>query len=323
MRSKILEILKGNNTFISGEEISVKLGISRAAVWKHITALKKQGYEIQSVTNKGYRLIREKYDKISIEEIKRCLDAEFIGKKIFYYENIDSTNTAAKENYTEPDGTVFIAEHQEKGRGRLSRNWDSEPMSGIYMTILLKPEISPYAVSQITLVAGLAVTAAIEKLSREPVYIKWPNDVVIHGKKVCGILTELTAEENRINYAVVGIGINVNTKKFSDELKEKATSLFMENNKMFNRSELAATVLSEFEKYYTLFLKKGFSEILEDYSKKCITIGREVEVITPAVKYQAIAQGIDEEGRLLIKRNGRVEAINSGEVSVRGIYGYI
>lgn len=323
MRAKILTILKNSDRFISGEEISSALGISRAAVWKHINALKKQGYKIISVTHKGYKLSSESNNIISVDGIKSHLNTEFIGNKIFYYDNLDSTNITAKENHTEPDGTVFIAEYQQKGRGRLSRSWNCEPMSGIYMSILLKPEIPPCSVSQITLIAGLAVTSAAEKISEQPVSIKWPNDVLINSKKICGILTELTAEENCINYAVVGIGINVNNQTFPDELKEKATSLAIENKKSFNRSEIIALVLSEFEKYYKIFLKNGFSPLLDDYSRRCITLNREVEIITPTLKYPAIAEAVDSDGRLIIRRNGKQEIINSGEVSVRGIYGYI
>ncbi len=322
MKEKILEILKNSDSFISGEEISGILGISRAAVWKHINALKKQGYNIESVTKKGYRL-KNSCEKILVGEIERNLTTEYIGRNIIFYENTDSTNRQAKLNNTEADGSVFIAENQNMGRGRLSREWASPPMSGIYMSLLLKPDISPASVSQITLVAGISVLQALGDYTEKDVFIKWPNDIVIGTKKVCGILTELAGEENRINYVVLGIGVNVNMKSFDEKIENKATSLFIEENKVFDRSEIIASILNAFEKNYNIFLESGFSALKEKYEKSCITLGKEVEIITPKKSYTAFSVGVDENGCLIVENDGKREIINSGEVSVRGLYGYV
>lgn len=257
-----------------------------------------------------------------ISKIKEKINTEFIGKNIIFYDTIDSTNLLAKRNLHEADGTVFIANHQTNGRGRLSREWISEVSNGIYMSILLKPAIPPQELSKITLVTGLSIVSALNKISQEKTYIKWPNDCVINKKKVSGILTELSATDSE-NNVIVGIGINVNNKLFPSELTDKATSLFLENQKTFDRSEIIALTLIEFEKHYNKFLKQGFSSLIDDYSNLCITIGHEVEIITPSEKYYAKAIGIDPEGKLLIERNGITQTVISGEVSVRGSFGYV
>ena len=260
-------------------------------------------------------------DIISSDKIKSQIKTEFIGHKIYCYDCVDSTNLTAKENQTEPEGTVFIANHQLKGRGRLQREWSSESSSGIYMSILLKPSLPPEEFSLITLLAGLSVTVALNKISGKQSFIKWPNDCIISGKKVSGILTELSVSDT--NNVIVGIGINVNNSSFPADLKDKATSLYMENHYKYDRCEIIGNVLSEFEKYYNKFLKNGFSSLIDEYSKLCITSGREVEIITPSENYKAKAIGVDSSGKLLIEKDGKTEAIGSGEVSVRGILGYV
>ncbi len=252
------------------------------------------------------------------EEILNILDTEFIGKNIVFYNSVDSTNLRAKENPGEPEGTVFLADFQECGRGRMTRQWESEEKSGIYMSILLKPEISPERLSGITQIAGICVAVALEKLFDLPGAIKWPNDIVIGGKKVCGILCEFSKPS-----VIVGIGVNVNNKSFSKELMDKATSVFMETGKEACRSKLTAKILEEFERIYQRFLEGGFSEILEEYKKRCITLGKDVEIITPVSSYRARAVDIAPDGALVVEHKGKKEYINSGEVSVRGILGYV
>jgi len=203
-------------------------------------------------------------DKISPDKIKSYINTEFTGCKINCYDCVISTNLTAKENHSEPEGTVFIAEHQLKGRGRLQREWTSEASSGIYMSILLKPPLSPDRLSVITLVTGLAAASALNKISKEKVCIKWPNDLLINSKKVCGILTELSVSEQGKYNVIAGIGLNVNNTSFPAELQDKATSLFMENQQEYDRSQLVGILLSEFEEYYNKFLKYGFSALLEE-----------------------------------------------------------
>ncbi len=318
LKNKILDILQTDGVYVSGEHISGQLGISRAAVWKHIKSLRTEGYEIQSATNKGYRLVSSP-DILTEYTIKNGLDTKFIGQNIFAYSETDSTNNRAKEEHSSPDGSLFIAEVQNHGKGRLGRGWEAPAGVGIWMSLLLKPDLSPFNISQISLVAGLAVCRGIGNNAR----IKWPNDIVIGEKKVCGILSEMSAETDRINYIVCGIGINVNVPAFDSALAEKATSLFIETGKKHNRAEIARRVLTEFELLYTDFLQNGLKKILDEYKPLCVTLDREVRVIYKRESIIARAVDIDENGSLVIDRNGERITVTSGEASVRGIYGYI
>lgn len=318
MRNKILNMLKNTESYISGEEMSRELGITRAAVWKHIKHLKNEGYNILSVTNKGY-CFRGKADNISTEDIKRNLTTEYIARNIHYVSAIDSTNNEAKRCSYMPDGTLIIADVQTEGKGRLGREWQSPHGTGIWMSILLKPETDPYKVSQITLIAGIAVCRAIGSSAK----IKWPNDVVMNSKKLCGILTEMSAQTDRIDYVICGIGINVNTTKFPEELAEKATSLFEETKIQHNREEIAARVLNEFENLYNIFKEQGFGLILEEYRRLCITIDKDVQLIYNRKTVTGKAVDVDESGALIVETADGKISVTSGEVSVRGIYGYI
>lgn len=318
MREKILNILQSADDYISGERISKTLNVSRAAVWKHIKSLRDEGYEIKSVTNKGYRLASSP-DILTEYSVRDGLETKFIGQNIFVYSETDSTNNRAKDNASSPDGSLFIADIQTGGKGRLGRGWVAPSGVGIWMSLLLKPELSPSDVPQITLVAGLAVCRAIGFGAK----IKWPNDIVIGSKKVCGILTEMSAEINRVNYVVCGIGVNVNIPSFDGELSEKATSLLIETGQRHNRAEITRRILTEFEILYTDFLKNGLKNILPDYKSFCATLNREVQVIYKHETVSAAAVDIDADGSLVIEKDGERITVNSGEVSVRGIYGYI
>ncbi len=249
-------------------------------------------------------------DKITSEKIRKNLTARVVGSEIFCYDKLASTNIEAKENASFPEGSVFVAEEQTAGRGRLSRSWSSEAGAGIYMSILLKPSIAAEQVSCITLICGLAVCRALGNAG-----IKWPNDVVIGGKKVCGILTErLTGGE-----IIAGVGVNVNNSKFPEELADIATSLYIEEGKRRDRNMLLAKILNELDSLYAEFLAGGFSAVREEYIKNCVTLGKRVRIITPAGEYEAEAVSIAENGGLVIMRGGKTEVITSGEVSVRRI----
>ena len=256
-------------------------------------------------------------DKITSEGISAILDTKIIGKNIVCLEEIDSTNNEAKRNSDMPDGTVFIAELQTGGKGRLGRNWSSPKGVGAWFTILLKPDVSPENVSAITLVAGLAVCKAIGGK------IKYPNDIVIGTKKVCGILTELCAQINTVNHVVCGIGINVNNDSFDDEIKNRATSIFIETGKKLSRSSIIAQVLTEFEPLYQSFLNNGLSEILEEYKSYCVTLNSYVTVTYQGNSIQGICRDILPDGSIVIDTGNERLIINSGEVSVRGVYGYV
>lgn len=318
MKNKILNILSTADGYVSGENISERLGISRNAVWKHINKLRQEGYEIESVTKRGYKLISVP-DVISAELIKDGLDTEFIGQNVVYYDETDSTNNEAKRNSDMPDGTLFISEIQTGGKGRLGRAWVSPKGIGIWMSLLLKPHILPQDVAQITLVAGMATARSVGCGAK----IKWPNDVVIGSKKICGILTEMSAEIERVNYIVPGIGINVNTESFPDELKEKATSLYIESGRKFERYKIVQRFLKEFEILYKKFIKGGIAAITDDYRELCVTIGKEVSVIYPNRIINGRAIDINNNGELIVETDKGIIEVDSGEVSVRGMYGYV
>ena len=314
-------MLPAGGGYISGEEISKSLNISRTAVWKYINKLRADGYIIKSVTNRGYALLSAP-DIINAEEIQNTLSTTLIGKKIFYTEKTDSTNNEAKRHSGAPNGSVFISEIQTNGRGRRGRTWQSEKGFGIYMSILQKPDIAPYEVSKITLLSGLAVAKALKKTGLD-VGIKWPNDIVIGGKKICGILTELSAEADSVGYVVTGIGINVNNASFPTELIKTATSVFLESGKITPRAAIIRSVLEEIEPLYELFLAGSFELILREYKALCVTLLKDIKVITPAGEYFARALDILPSGALLAEAGSEKKIINSGEVSVRGIGGYV
>ena len=318
MKNKIIDILRSENNYISGETISKKLGISRTAVWKHIKNLKKNGYEIISFTKKGYMLLSEP-DNISPTKIQTYLNTGFVAQNIIYKDEVSSTNDEAKKNADMPDGSLFIADKQTAGKGRLGRSWVSPRGTGIWMSLLLKPDIPLSDISQLTLVAGIATSRAIGNNSM----IKWPNDIVIGTKKVCGILTEMSAETDRINYVICGIGINVNTPDFPAELKNKASSILIETGKETDRCSLIAKVMNEFEPLYKKFIREGFSPFCNDYKKSCITIGREINVSYHGKDLSGTAVDIEKNGGLVIDTASQTVTVTSGEVSVRGIYGYI
>jgi len=329
MKDNILrELINNKNRYLSGQELSAKFGISRTAIWKHINKLKEEGYVIESATNKGYVLI-ESPDILNPVEIKELLKTKFIGRDIIYLDSVDSTNSYGKRMAEGDfwDGTVIIAEEQTSGRGRLGRDWVSPKGKGIWMTIMLKPDIKPNLASQVTLIAAVAVLKAIKSIYNMDIMIKWPNDLVVNGKKVCGILTELGAEIERINYLCVGIGINANSEEsdFINKALDTATSIKIATSIKVERKELIARILTVFENYYSLFLEKGsIGFMIEEYKKYLINIGKEVRLITKNEEIQAKAEDITNEGHLLVRlKDGTLKEILSGEVSVRGIYGYV
>lgn len=249
-------------------------------------------------------------------------DTEYVGKKINYYKSVNSTNTVAKITECN-NGTIFIAERQTAGKGRMGRNWISDKNCGIWMSIALMPDINPEQINCLTLIAGLAVCDTLNKLYNLPFKIKWPNDIVIDNKKICGILTEGEIYNGKVKKVIVGIGINVNTKSFLDELKDIATSLYIASGKKGNRAKIINEFAEIFEKYYKSFLNED-SDIIEEYKKLCITINKEVVAIKNNEQIKGIATDITKTGELTIKKtDGTTLNINSGEVSVRGIYGYI
>lgn len=320
MKEKLLQLLKNTDGYLSGEEIGGILGVSRAAVWKNINALRKDGYVIEAVTNKGYRL-SEEADVISASFIKENINTKYLAKKVIFMPTVDSTNEECKRLAAggEKEGTLVIAEEQTGGKGRRGRPWKSEKGGGIWMSIILRPQISPWNVSSITLAAGLAVSKAVKDITELEAGIKWPNDIYINGKKVCGILTEMSAQIQQVDFAVVGIGINANTQYFPSELENIACSLYTETNVKFERNKIIASVWENFEKLYDVFKEKGFGAIKKEYEENCVNIGKRVRIIAED-GYEAEAVGINDSGELLVKTDsGEIKTVFSGEVSIRNI----
>lgn len=250
--------------------------------------------------------------KLNTEKIKN------VPGRLYYKEACESTNLDAKMAESVPDKSVFLTDFQSKGRGRVGREWTSPSGLGIFMSIYLEPELFPYDICNLTLVSGLAVQKAIPKSE-----IKWPNDIILSGKKVGGILTETSAEGGKISRIIVGIGINVNNESFPFELSEKATSIFLETGIYEEREKLISHILKEFFSMYDRFLKEGFSAFKEEYERKCITIGKEILIADNGGNKIAKAVGITEKGELVTECDGKTEIVNSNEVSVRGLLGYV
>lgn len=270
-------------------------------------------------------------DDITKASIQKVLKTKVFGQKLLYKEEIDSTNIEAKRQALEAEnhGLVVIAEKQTAGKGRRGRSWDSQKGTGIFMSLLLKPkkELVPDKASMLTLVAALATSEAIEETIGLNVSIKWPNDLVVNNKKVCGILTEMSADNEGIRYVIVGIGINVNTREFPEEISGMATSLLLEQGyEKIDRSLLVAAVLEKLEVYYEQFLKdKCLEFLLEKYNKKLINFDKQVKILgnDGQVGLTGIAKGINKEGELLVETEDGLVEVRSGEVSVRGLYGYV
>ncbi|GMQ57888.1 biotin--[acetyl-CoA-carboxylase] ligase [Vallitalea sediminicola] len=326
MKEKIIQLLNEAEDYISGEEISRQLGVSRTAIWKVINRLKEEGYEIESVTRKGYRLLSSP-DILNSEELHYNLKTEIIGNKIINFDKLDSTNQQAKKLALEgsKDGTVVIAEEQTAGRGRRGKMWVSPPGTGIWMSIVLRPNIMPENASMITLVAGIAVCKAVREITSLEALIKWPNDIVVNGKKICGLLTEMNSEIDFINFVVVGIGINVNIEKFPLELDDIATSLKIEGSQSYQRKRLFKRTLEIFEDYYKKYLEtEDLTKIIQEYNESCINIGRNVKVTGKSQNVTGKVKCVTNKGELIVtNQQGQDIVVTSGEVSVRGVYGYV
>lgn len=319
-------MLREAEGYISGQQLCEQLGVSRTAVWKTIGQLKEEGYEIQAVRNKGYRLVQGA-DVITRAELESSMDSDWAGSNLMYYDSTDSTNTRARQLAEEgaPHGTLVVADSQTAGKGRRGRRWEAPVGTGIWMTLILRPNIEPQNASMLTLVAAMATAEAIRSQTGLEAVIKWPNDIVCGGKKVVGILTEMSTEAEWIRYVIVGIGINVNIEGFPGELGKTATSLKLELGRSVKRSPLIVAVMKAFEKYYGLFEASGdLSGMADTYNLWSANTGRQVRVLDPAGEYQGEALGIDSQGALLVKcSGGEVKSVISGEVSVRGVYGYV
>lgn len=326
MKEEILRLLRSADGYISGQELCNRFGVSRTAVWKAINQLKEAGYEIEAQQNKGYRLMAAP-DLMTEAEIKSLMHTEWVANEVLYFDTIDSTNTKAQELAEKgyPSGTLVVADKQESGKGRRGRSWVSPSGTGIFMTLMIKPDINPNNASMLTLVAALAVAKAITSVTDDEAMIKWPNDIVVNGKKVCGILTEMNAQFDYINHIVVGIGINVHNESFPEEISQMASSLMIEaGGKRFHRAQIIAETMSYFEQYYDTFLKtQDLSALVREYDKLLVNRNKSVRVLDPKEPFDGKAMGITPKGELIVDTWESRKLVSSGEVSVRGIYGYV
>lgn len=322
MQKKILDILLNADDFISGQEISEKLGVSRQAVWKSTNALKEKGYEIQSVTNRGYRLVSSP-DYLNESSLKTLLHNKIIGKNLIVLDSVNSTNDYLKKLGNEgcENGTVVAAREQTRGKGRLGRTWQSKKDDGIAFSVLLRPNVAPSEVSAITPLAGLAVCKVIREYTKLDCVIKWPNDIIVGRKKLVGILTEMSAEFDAVEYVITGIGINVDHTSFPEEIAFKATSLLLETGRHIDKNEFLACVLEHLENEFVKNNLELTPTALSEYTDLCATVGRSVTFQRGTRRISGMAVGVSEHGELkVMMSDGTICLVNSGEVTVQGIY---
>ena len=319
VRKKILEAFStADGEFISGQTLAEIIGCSRTAVWKHIEDLRKEGFELEAVRKKGYRILT-KPDKVTENELLIGLQTERLGKQVVYKETTDSTqkeaHRLAQEQFEE--GTIVIAEEQTSGRGRLTRPWHSPKHTGIWMSVILKPELPPYRAPQFTLITAVSVVEAIREVTGLQPEIKWPNDILLNGKKITGILTEMQSDADRIQSIIIGIGMNVNQLEFPEELKEIATSLAIEKGEKIPRAKLVQVILKNLEMYYDQYVQQGFSEIKEKWESYAVSIGKHIIARTLTNTIRGKALGITEEGVLKLQdEDGRIHDIYSADIEL-------
>ncbi len=323
-KEQLLSYLKKEmGNWVSGESLSNKLSVSRAAIWKHIKKLKEEGYHIESSPKKGYLLSRIS-DLLLPAEIEEGLDTRIFGKgNIVYFNEINSTNIKAKELAAmgTPEGTLVVAEKQTNGRGRRGRSWFSPSGDGIYASLILRPAMSPIELPRITLMTAVAVSEALLSLTRLKIRIKWPNDILVNGKKIAGILTEISTEMDEVDYIIVGLGLNVNTpyESFPEDIRETATSILIETGKQFSRAPIIREYLRWYEKYYEIFKKRGFESIMQRWKQLADIAGERIMVDVLGEKFIGEVLDVDNDGVLLLMDSeGKTHRIFSGDVQIMG-----
>ena len=314
MKEKILDYLNKKHDYLSGDQISKHLGISRQGLWKHIQELKDSGYQIVAVPHLGYRL-ESCPDRLFVFEVARGLNTKFIGKKIHYFDYLSSTMDLAMQLGMDgaAGGSVVLAESQIKGRGRLGRDWFSPKYKGIYLSLILRPRILPAACPILTLMSAVSICEAVKEVIDLDAQIKWPNDVLIHHKKVAGILTEMNAEVDKVNFVVIGIGLNVNNDKKS--LIAQSTSLKEQKGEQVQRILLLQELLRRIEKNFNLLETKGNQSIIDKWRNFSLTLGKRVKIYCQDKHLEGQAVDIDKDGGLLIRKDsGIIQKVMSGDV---------
>lgn len=328
-RERVLSLLRERQgDFLSGETMSRALGISRAGIWKAVEALRGEGYEISSAPNRGYRL-ESAPDRVRAGELTSPLAGCLVGRELLCLDTVDSTNTECKRRAVSgaAEGLVVIAEEQTGGRGRLGRSFQSPRGRGLYLSALLRPRLEPQEAADFTAWVAVAVCDGVEAACGVRPRIKWTNDLVLDGRKLCGILTELglESETNALEYLVTGIGININhtPEDFDEAVRPVAVSLAQILGHPVRRSEVAAQVILALDRMYAAF-PQNKREYLDKYRAGCLTPGNQVQLVTPVSRQEALALEIDDDFRLVVELPGGTrKALSAGEVSVRGMYGYV
>lgn len=318
-RNKLITLLANNqDDYISGQALSEKLKISRSGIWKHMKELEKDGYTIEGKSKKGYKILKYP-DKLSENTLKWGLNTKWIGKTIIHKQSIPSTQIIAHQAALEdtPHGTVVIADEQTQGKGRMDRHWHSGKDKGIWLSIIVRPAILPYQAPQLTLLTATVLADVLRSYTNVKPLIKWPNDILINHKKTAGILTEMQAEQDQIQYVVIGIGLNVNQSKndMPEDIQQRATSLQMETNKHWQLREMAQHILTTFENTYDAYIKNGFPQIKEKWESFGFKIGENISIKTLHDKWEAVFLGIAADGALLTKtKDGTTRKLYSAEI---------
>lgn len=312
----LLEAASGN--YVSGEEISKKMNVSRTAVWKQVQRLEAQGYLIEAVPRLGYRL-KGKPSKLSLQELLPRLNTQKFGRNLKLFDVVASTQDELRRLAEEgaPEGTLVIAEQQTKGRGRMGRSWISPAGKGIWMSLLLRPQVALHHTPQLTLLAAVALSRAISRIVPVTIGIKWPNDLLVDGRKISGILLESAAEDERLRYIVVGMGVSVNLEQedYPEELLPKAISLKMASGHAINRAELIAAILDEFERLYELYMEQGFGPVRALWEAHAVTLNQCTILHTPQGVIHGVPRSLDEMGGLLVElEDGSFRTVYSAEV---------
>jgi BirA family biotin operon repressor/biotin-[acetyl-CoA-carboxylase] ligase len=319
MDEDILELLREHpSAFRSGEEISRRLKVSRTAVWKRMKRLRTLGYAIEASTRSGYRLIQSP-DLLTPSEIKPILKTEWMGRTIHHFQTLDSTNSKAYELavHGAEEGEVVISESQERGRGRLGRQWFSPPFLNLYLSVILRPKIPPHQAPLITLMAAVATADAIRKFSGLLPLIKWPNDILLRDRKVAGLLNEIHSEMDRVHFVILGIGVNLNMdeKTFSKEIRAVATSLKIEMGQAISRKVFLQSLLLELERWYSIFFEEGSAIILNAWRDRAHIKGRQVKVTSFGETLAGIAIDVDSDGALILEtEDGKQKRVMAGDV---------
>ena len=320
LKEQLLQMLIDHrDSYLSGQKISEALGCSRTAVWKQIAELKKEGYEVEGLQKRGYKLMT-KPDNLRPHDIRVGLTTSFIGQTIIYRESLPSTQLLARKlaNDHAEEGPIVVCEEQTAGKARLGRKWNSPKGEGIWLSLILRPNILPHKAPQLTLLTAVSVVDGIKNTTGIVCQIKWPNDILINGKKVVGILTELQAEADRVQSVISGFGINVNTKTFPPELASIATSLALENEGVdIERARLLQNILQRFEVLYNEYLAKGFRAIKPLWEEHATGLGKIITARTLSGNITGYAKGITNDGTLLIEDNeGKIHKIYSADIEI-------